>query len=96
MSDALEAAEFHPDPHFTGEKSVWDPSLDPLFQICQFHATCQWLSRAALVSTQWAEIALDKLWHVIKDLRPLLSLLAPLSTERKPAPGGPMTFIVGR
>ncbi len=56
----------------------------------------RWLSRAALVSTQWAEIALDKLWHVIKDLRPLLSLLAPLSTERKPAPGGPMTFIVGR
>lgn len=39
--------------------------------------------RAACVCRQWSDVALDSLWHTVTDLRPLLSLLAPLTHEKK-------------
>lgn len=41
------------------------------------------LARAARVCSQWSDVALDTLWHTATDLRPLLSLLAPLTGEKK-------------
>ncbi|EKM50865.1 uncharacterized protein PHACADRAFT_151262 [Phanerochaete carnosa HHB-10118-sp] len=41
------------------------------------------LARAARVCRQWADVALDTLWHTVTDLRPLLSLLAPLTGQKK-------------
>lgn len=52
------------------------------------------LVKAALVSKQWAEATFDILWQVVHDLRPLLTLLAPLVTERRTTPQGPVFFIV--
>lgn len=41
------------------------------------------LARSARVCKQWTDVALDILWHTITDLRSLLSLLAPLTGEKK-------------
>lgn len=45
------------------------------------------LARAARVCKQWVDVALDALWHTVTDLRPLLSLLAPLTGQKKSTPG---------
>ncbi|KAI0701095.1 hypothetical protein BC835DRAFT_1411705 [Cytidiella melzeri] len=47
------------------------------------------VARAARVCHQWSDVALDTLWHVVTDIRPLLSLLAPLTSyeSRRQAQG---------
>ncbi|GJE90503.1 F-box protein [Phanerochaete sordida] len=54
------------------------------------------LARAARVCRPWAPVALDALWHTVRDLRPLLALLAPLTGEKRStartAPGVPIKF----
>ena len=40
------------------------------------------LLNAALVCKQWSRVALDLLWNILHDLRPLISLLAPVATKR--------------
>ena len=52
------------------------------------------LLHAALVCRQWSEAALDILWLVIYDFRPLLNLLAPMVLERRTTPQGIRSFIV--
>ncbi|KAF7794961.1 hypothetical protein EIP86_006104 [Pleurotus ostreatoroseus] len=42
---------------------------------------------------QWSEAALDILWLVIYDFRPLLNLLAPMVLERRTTPQGIRSFI---
>ena len=54
------------------------------------------LVKAALVSKEWSDAALDILWQVVTDFRPLLSLLAPLTSERKSTNQGAYSFIVSR
>jgi hypothetical protein len=43
------------------------------------------LARAAQTCRPWSVVALDALWHTLTDLRPLLTLLAPMTSERKAA-----------
>lgn len=62
-------------------------------QILSFlNARC--LLQAALVCKQWSEVALDLLWHVLHDLHPLISLLAPVVTKRKFTLQGARFFVV--
>lgn len=43
------------------------------------------ITRTATVNVQWAEIALDAVWRDVHDIRRLLSLLAPLVSEKQTA-----------
>ena len=54
------------------------------------------LVKAALVSKEWSDAALDIVWQVVHDFRPLLTLLAPLASERKVTSQGTMAYIVSR
>ncbi|KAI0073081.1 hypothetical protein K474DRAFT_1700561 [Panus rudis PR-1116 ss-1] len=48
----------------------------------------QTVARTATVSRRWADVALDISWKHVRDIRQLLCLLAPLTTERR---SGPLT-----
>jgi hypothetical protein len=39
------------------------------------------VARATQVCRQWSEVAIDTLWYLVTDLRPLLTLLAPLMSS---------------
>lgn len=52
------------------------------------------LSRAARVCRQWADVALDALWHTISDLKSLLGLLGPLTSEKKQTLHGTTSYLV--
>lgn len=55
------------------------------------------IARAARVCKQWSDVALDTLWHVVTDFKPLLSLLAPITTfENRGHSQGPISFMVSQ
>lgn len=52
------------------------------------------VARAARVCKQWSDVALDTLWYHVTDFKPLLSLLAPITTyENRGRSQGAISFM---
>ena len=56
-------------------------STPELLRIILSHVPHEDDMNCALTCKLWADIARDFLWHCVRDLRPLLQLLAPLATD---------------